>query len=227
MNRLGFPRREVGFFVKTVVAIVAHRACAPCCRSLGRARPGGLRALLGLMLLLTTSRGSAGEPKYYECVLQQVLAGGKDMVLLVGTEDGQVSQHGLEVPGEPETACRMKEQHLRVDGARLSGPLVAEIGPHREKIALDVALDAGGTYQVAYGCPEPSRNVQGNVTVEAPKDAKSTKRVVRLEQVFGPDTCLELTLEVDRAAKTLAALPAVSPGYNNGRHPVDIARQKR
>ena len=65
----------------------------------------------------------AGERAYYECTLHEVLTGGKDVVLMLGVEDGQVLQHGLTVAGEPYAVCRMQEHRLKVEGGRLSGPM--------------------------------------------------------------------------------------------------------
>ncbi len=214
----------VGTSLWTKAHFEEHRATASNRRGLGCGRTGSLLLILGLVIVSSAARASAGQRTYYECTLQQVLTGGKDLILLLGMEDGEVRQCGLEVAGQPGTVCRMKEQHVRREGGRLRGPLDVQVGPHTEKITLDVALGMGGTYQVAYGCPEPPRNFHGNVTIEGPQDAASMKWVVWLEQAFGPGTRLGLTLNVDRAAKKLTALPAVSPGYNYGQHPVDIAK---
>ena len=167
---------------------------------------------------------SAGERAYYECTLQQVLTGGRDVILLLGTEDGQVRQHGLTVADPPNTVCRMKEHRLKVNGARLSGRMQIQVGSATEKIELDVALDKGGTYAVAYGSPEAPRKAEGNVAVEEPKAASSARWVVWLQEALGPETRLGLVLNLDREAKTLTALPASASGYNRGQHPVDARK---
>jgi hypothetical protein len=174
---------------------------------------------------------SAGERVYYECVLQQVLTDGRDVRLLLGTEDGQVRQHGLTVADSASTVCRMKEHGLKIAGGRLSGPMQIQVGLATERIELDVALDkapgapaGGGTYSIAYGCPEASRKAEGNVAIEEPKGEASKRWVAWLQDALKPDTRLGLAFNVDRKAKTLTALPASASGYNRGQHPVDAAR---
>ncbi|MGD0897180.1 MAG: glycoside hydrolase domain-containing protein [Thermoguttaceae bacterium] len=187
-------------------------------------RARGAIWLIGLAMLLAASPGSAGERRYYECTLQRVLSSGGDVVLLLCVEDGQVREHALKVASEPYTTCRMKEHSLKVDGTRLSGPMQIQVGPGTEKLALDVALDKGGTYLAAYGCPDPPRKVEGSVTIEGPRDAAGKQWGIWLQQAFGPNTALELMFNVDRQAKTLTALPAIAAGYNRGRHPVDASK---
>ncbi|MGD0896398.1 MAG: glycoside hydrolase domain-containing protein [Thermoguttaceae bacterium] len=216
----------------------------------GGGRTSGSVLLAGLaMLLLSASRGSAGEWLYYECTLQRILSSGGNVVLMLGVEHGEVREHALNVASEPYTVCRIKEHGLKVEGTRLRGPMHIQVGPATEKIELDVALDKDGTYRIAYGCPDPSRKVEGNVTierqpsimstkaktwwprkvegsvtVEVPRDTTGNQWVLWLQQAFGPDTGLGLVFDVDRAAKTLTALPAVAAGYNGGRHPVDASK---
>ena len=180
--------------------------------------------MLGTLAMLPAVRAQAADGRFCECTLQGVLESGGDLVLVLGVEDGQVRRHALKAASEPYTACRMLEHGLKVDGVRLSGPMRVQVGPGAEKIDLDVALDAGGTYAVAYGCPDPTRKVEGNVTVEAPRDAASKQWVVCLQDAFKAGTQLRLVFEVDRQARTLAALPAIAGGFNRGRHPVDASR---
>ena len=175
-------------------------------------------------MVLSAASAAAGDRLYYECTLQRVLSSGGDVVLLLGVEDGQVRQHALKVTSEPHAVCRMKEHGLKVAGSRLSGPMRIQVGPGIEKIALDVALDKGGTYSVAYGCPDPPRRAEGNVTVEEPRDATGKQWVVWLQDAFGPGTRLGLRFNADREARTLAALPAIAARYNRGRHPVDASQ---
>ena len=192
---------------------------------MGRCTQRGRALLLwGLAILLPAGHLRAGDRRYYECVLDRVLASGGDVVLLLGLEDGQVRQHALRAASEPYTACRMREHGLRVEGTRLSGPMQVQVGPGVEKVELDVALDRGGTYLVAHGCPDPPRKVEGNVAVEGPRDGASKQWVLWLQDAFGPGTRLGLFFDADRQAKALTALPAVAAGYNRGRHPVDIAK---
>ena len=169
-------------------------------------------------------RSSGGSRLYYECTLQRVLSSGRDVVIMLGIEEGQVRQHALKVAGEPYAVCTMKEHGLKVDGHRLSGPMQIQVGPSTEKIELDVALDKGGTYSIAYGCPGPARQAEGNVSVEAPRDAASKRWVLWLQGTFGSDTSLGMPFEVERQTRTLTAQPAMAVGYNRGRHPVDASR---
>ncbi|MGD0899253.1 MAG: glycoside hydrolase domain-containing protein [Thermoguttaceae bacterium] len=226
-----------------------HRACASDRRGLGRGRIGGLLLVLELIILASASHAAVGNGQYYECTLQRVLASGGNVVLLLNVEDGQVREHALKVISEPYATCRMKEHSLKVDGNRLSGPMQIQVGPGIEKIELDVALDKGGTYLVAYGCPDPPRKVEGSVTierqpssmppkakiwwprkvegsaaVEVPRDATGKQWVVWLQQAFGPETRLGLVFDVDRQAKSLTAVRGIAAGYNRGTHPLDTSK---
>jgi hypothetical protein len=187
-------------------------------------RAGNVVLLLSLILPGSASWGSATERQYYECTLQRVLSIGGDVVLLLGVEDGQVREHALKVASEPYTTCRIKDHALKMDGARLRGPLQIQVGPSTEKITLDAALDKGGTYLVAYGCPDPPRKTEGPVTIEEQKTTAGKQHILWLQQALGPETRLGLVFNVDREAKTLKALPAIAAGYNRGRHPVDASK---
>ena len=199
---------------------------------------------LGLAMPLRTGQAAAAERLFVEATLKQALSSGGDLVLLLGVEDGNVTQHAVRVAGEPYTACRMKEHGLKVHDGRLSGPAEIEVGMGSENISLDAALDKGGNFSAAYGCPEPPRKAEGEVIVEpwkAPPSAKQSQELKQsnpqgngkepsrtqwmlwLPQALGPDTQLGLLLEVDRQAKSVTALPAMAPGYNRSRHPVDAS----
>ena len=81
-------------------------------------RTGGVLLLLGLTMLLSASRVSAGERLYYECTLHRVLSNGGSIVMMLGVEDGQVREQALKVASDPYTTCRMKEHRLKVVGNR-------------------------------------------------------------------------------------------------------------
>ena len=188
------------------------------------AQTSGVLLLLGLATLLSASRALAGERRYYNCTLQQVLSAAKDVVLMVEVEDGQLRQLALTVPDHPNALSRIKTHRLTVDGNRLSGPIQIQVGTTTEKIELDVVLGKGGTYSVAYGCPAGRREVEGKVTIEAPEDGQSKRWVVSLEGALREGTQLALAFNLDREAKTLEALPASCSRYNRAEYPVDAAK---
>jgi hypothetical protein len=174
------------------------------------------------MLLACVARG--GEVRYYECTLRDVLVSGGDVVAVLGIQDGKVAQHAIKVVSEPYTPSHVSEHALKVDGMRLGGPLQLQIGPGVERIELDMALDRGGTYRVAYGCPDPPCEAAGAVAPDAPKDATSKQWTLWLRDAPRRGMQLGLGFTVDRQAKTLKAELAVAAGYNRGRHPVDASR---
>ena len=183
----------------------------------------GALLLAALAALLPDGCAQAGDWRCYECLLRRVLPSGGDVVLVLGLQDGQVRRCAVKIASEPYTTCRVKEHALKLDGGRLRGPMRLQVGPGAESIDLDVALDKGGTYAVAYGCPDPPRKVAGGVTIEHPSWLGASGRVVCLQEALGPGRHLWLMFDVDRKARTFKALPAVAPGYNRGRHPVDTS----
>ena len=173
-----------------------------------------------VLVTVLSQAASGGKRAYYECTLQQVLTGGRDLALLFEEEDGQVRRHALMVPGDPYAACRAREHGLKVEGGRLSGPMQIQAGPAVEKIELDVVLDKGGTYAIAYGL----RRAEGKVTIEAPEGAAGKRRVLWLQDAMGPQTPLALPFDVDREARTLTAQQAYADRYNKSKHPVSAAK---
>jgi hypothetical protein len=163
---------------------------------------------------------SAGQRAYYECTLQQALTSGRDVRLLLETEDGQVRQHAVAIPGDSYAACRVREHGLKVAAGRLSGPMRIQIGDAVEKVDLDVALDKAGTYAIAHGL----RKAEGKVAIEAPEGAASPLRVLWLQDAMGAGSPLTLPFEVNRSARTVTARKASAERYNKSLHPVDAAR---
>ena len=160
----------------------------------------------------------------YECTLKAALPGEKDLLLLVDVRGPRVARHGLMAAGLPATAQRVKDCRLKVAGNRLTGPVEVQIGPARHRFDIDVRLDAGGTYQAHFGCPEPTRKVTGSVAVEAP--AARGRCVLTLRDAFGHDTPLELLLELDRQAKSVQAVHGQARTYNTARYPLDVSGLK-
>ena len=164
------------------------------------------------------------EREYYECTLKAALPDGADVILMVSVEGGRIRRHGLMVAGRPDTAQRMKDSRLRVEAGRLTGPVAIEVGPAVHKIDLDVALDKGGTFFARYGCPAAPREVKGTVAVDRPADAGGKQHMVRLGDAFGPGSPLELTLILDRQAKTVQAVRGRARHYNQSEYPLDVSR---
>jgi hypothetical protein len=143
-------------------------------------------------ILSSASWASAGQRTYYNCTLEQVLSGAKDVVLLIEVEGGRIGRLALTVPDHLNAVSRIKSHDLKVDGNRLNGPVQIQVGATTEKIELDVALGKGGTYNVVYGCPEGRREVEGKVTIEAPEDGQSRRWVVSLHGALREGTRLAL-----------------------------------
>jgi len=64
--------------------------------------------LLGLMFSLSAWPGSGAERKFYECTLQQVLPGGKDVLLMFAVEGGRVREQAAAIVGDPRATCRIR-----------------------------------------------------------------------------------------------------------------------
>ncbi|MGD0898484.1 MAG: hypothetical protein ABR915_11655, partial [Thermoguttaceae bacterium] len=185
------------------------RAGASRRRGLGCGQPRGLMLLLGLTFSLSAWPGSAAERKFYDCTLQQALSGPRDVVLMFAVEGGQLREQAAAIVGDPRATCRIKEHALKVEGGRLSGPMQIQTDAATEKIELNVTLDKGGTYAVAYGL----RKAEGKATVEAPEGEAGKRRVVWLVDAMRPGAPLGLMFNVDRRAKTFEALPARAETY--------------
>ena len=175
------------------------------------------------LLAAACAAAPGAERRYYECTLKAALPDGADVVLMVGVEGGRIRRHGLMVAGRPDTAQRMKDSRLAAAGGRLSGPVAIEVGPAVHRMDLDVAPDRGGTFFARYGCPVAPREVKGTVAVDGPADAAAGPYVVRLNDAFGPQTPLELTLNVDRRAGTVRAVHGRARRYNQSTYPLDVS----
>jgi hypothetical protein len=206
-------------------AVSARCARIPRAWSRPSAAPWSLVAALAAGMLAPAPRVSAGERAYYECTLQEVLLSARrSVVFLFALEDGQVRAHGCRTAEESGTICLVKGHGLKVDSGRLRGPLRIQAGGDVERIELDVTLDKGGTYTVAYAWPGVPEKVHGSVAVEPPADAAGKRWVVVLLGGLGPGRALDLAFNVDREGKTLQALPASARDYNTGKYPVDAAK---
>ena len=82
---------------------------------------------------------AAGEA-CYELTMRDLLPGGRDVVLMVRVDGGQVREHAAAVAGQPNVECRVKEHGLKLAGRRLSGPMRIAVGGRIEKVDLDASL---------------------------------------------------------------------------------------
>ena len=203
-----------------------------CLKQMSAAKPCGwlvctLAAMIGLLTMCGTA--AAWGEKYYEFTLQKVLSGDRDAVLMIEVRGRQVRRLALRVPEQPNAEAKVNSHQLKLDGARLSGPVEIQVGRTTENLMLDLtmakggtygAIAKGGTYSFSYGV----HRAEGKVVVEPPQDAFTKRWGLRLENAMRPGAPLLLAFELDRAAKTVKALSGSARQYNTAEHPVDAAR---
>jgi hypothetical protein len=175
--------------------------------------------ILVMVLAWTESRiVAAAPPTCHECTLHDVLSGGKDAILVMEISDKGVCRIAAEVADQPMVECHIKQHCLELADGRLRGKLQLVLGQCEEELELDLSLDQGGTYSLLYGM----RRVEGAVRIKPPEDPDSRQWTCWLDAAMGANASLAVPLNIDRAAKSIEALPAT--GYNKAKHTVDATK---